>query len=400
MIRHLAATLILVLAAMSGAAQGQTALRSPETGRDFWSVPRHGTNSFNKVETPAHIQAAGAFGVGFLRMAFGKWQGTGRDFLAGDLDHYEGLQSADVAHLRALLDAAALAGVPVMLTPLDLPGARWRQNNDDRVDDRLWTDKTWWDVSARYWSDIAREFAGHPGLVGYNILNEPVPELGHGPDETAATQDQQDAWCAQVRGTARDLNGFYHQMVAAIRAVDPDTPIILDGGWYAKPTGVQCLTAIDDPHVLYAMHMYEPYRYTTGRLNGGRLSYPGVLPYAGREERWDADRVARHLQPMFDWADRQGVARNRIILGEFGGDRQVQGCAAYLTDVMAAAEAGGAHWAFYSFREDVWDAMDYELGDGPTPQGFYWAGRTQDLPRPVNPMSEALRAGLARGRTD
>lgn len=394
--RALLAALALVLTAVAPARAQEVA----PAATDFWSVPRHGANSFNKVETPAHIRAAGDFGVGFLRMTFGKWQGTGRDFLAGDLDDYRGLQPADVAHLRGLLDAAAEAGVPIMLAPLELPGARWSQNNDGRIDDRLWNDKAWWDASTRYWTDIAREFRGHPGLVGYNILNEPTPERGQGLDETGATDAERDAFCDRVRGTARDLNGFYHQVVAAIRAVDPDTPIILDGGWYGQPNGVHCLTAIDDPHVLYAMHMYEPYGYTTWRHNEGRLTYPGMLNYADRSEMWDAARVARHQQPIYDWADRQGVPRNRIILGEFGCDRRVPGCAAYLTDVMAAAEAGGAHWAFYSFREDVWDSMDYELGDGPTPAGFYWEGRTRDVPRPVNPMSDALKAGLARGRTD
>lgn len=361
---------------------------------DFWSTPRRGTNSFNAVESRQHLAEARDFGAGFVRLTWAKWKGAGRDFLAGDLDRYDGLEAADVAVLRRVLDDAAAERVPIVLTPLDLPGARWRQNNGNQPDDRLWQDKIWWDVAARYWADIAREFRGHPSVVAYNILNEPVPELRQGLNETTATVAQRDAWCARMRGTARDLDGFYRHVVAAIRAVDPDTPIMLDGGWYAQPSGVRCLTPLDDPHILYAMHMYEPYAYTNWRQNGGALTYPGMLEFGDRTEMWDAARIAAHQQPMIDWADDNGVPRDRIILSEFGCDRRVPGCAAWLTDVIAAAEASRIHWAWYSFREDTWDGMDHELGNGPTPPGFYDETRAHDFPRPANPMSDALRRGL------
>jgi hypothetical protein len=38
--------------------------------------------------------------------------------------------------------------------------------------------------------------------------------------------------------------------------------------------------------------------------------------------------------------------------------------------------------------------MDHELGNGPTPPGFYDETRAHDFPRPANPMSDALRRGL------
>jgi hypothetical protein len=179
--------------------------------------------------------------------------------------------------------------------------------------------------------------------------------------------------------------------------VDANTPIILDAGFYAQPVALQCLTPLDDPNVLYAVHMYEPYQYTTFNRNRGRWRYPGSAPYGGAQRDWDAAALARHLQPMADWADAHGVPRNRLLLGEFGCDRRVAGCAAYLRDVIGAAEAARMHWAFYSFREDVWDAMDYEIGAGPTPPGFWNSverGETPNPPRAPNPMADTLQAGL------
>jgi Cellulase (glycosyl hydrolase family 5) len=385
-----------VLLAVALAACGAVSAAAQDA--DFWSVTRRGANSFNRVESGEHLAAARAFGAGFVRMAFGKWQGAGRDFLAGDLDDYKGLVPADVAQLRAVLDAAAREGVPIVLTPLDLPGGRWRQNNGDAFDDRIWSDRAWWDAAARYWADIARAFKGHPALAAYNIINEPAPEVRGDAGDASSDIRARDAWCARQRGTARDLGAFYRRIVAAIRAVDATTPIILDTGDYGAPLAARCLVPLDDPHVLYAAHMYEPYEYTTQRINNGRWRYPGVISSGGRTQSWNAAAIAAELRPFVDWADAHGLARDRLMLGEFGCDRRVAGCAAYLRDVIAAAEAAHLHWAFYAFREDVWDGMDYELGDGPVP-AEYWAaigrGETPDPPRPANPMAETLRRALA-----
>lgn len=38
-----------------------------------------------------------------------------------------------------------------------------------------------------------------------------------------------------------------------------------------------------------------------------------------------------------------------------------------------------AHWAFYSFREDRWDAMDFELGKSKVPSS-YWQEADRQTP--------------------
>jgi hypothetical protein len=44
-----------------------------------------------------------------------------------------------------------------------------------------------------------------------------------------------------------------------------------------------------------------------------------------------------------------------------------KGLAQYFLDLIAIFKKNGWHWAFYAFREDCWDGMDYELGDGQLP---------------------------------
>jgi hypothetical protein len=59
-------------------------------------------------------------------------------------------------------------------------------------------------------------------------------------------------------------------------------------------------------------------------------------------------------------------------------------CGTYLTDVLDAVDARGAHWAFYAFREDEWDGMDYELPASFASRRFYWltqSGQAAQIPR-------------------
>jgi len=385
-----------VLAALILALTASAAAHAAAT--DFWSQTRRGTNSFNHTETVAHLVGAKEFGAGFVRVAIDKWHSESRDFLAGDMDHYDGLVAADAAKLRAILDGAAAHGVPILVTALGVPGDRWVQHNGDMQDTRIWHDKTWWAAAARYWGDIARTFKGHKAIAGYDVLNEPVPEWNAGLDDSNDSQVHRDAWCARIKGTARDLYGLYRAIVAAIRAQDPDVPIVLESGLWSKPMAVRCMEPIVDPHVIYSIHMYEPYAYTTFRENQGKWRYPGRAPYGGRMYDWDAAALANWFRPMLDWADAHGIKHDRLLLGEFGCDRRVEGCAAYLHDVIAAAESARMHWAFYAFREDGWDAMDYEIGSGPTPAGYWDAVVRSEAPNPPhipNPMAQTLRDALS-----
>jgi hypothetical protein len=72
-------------------------------------------------------------------------------------------------------------------------------------------------------------------------------------------------------------------------------------------------------------------------------------------------------------------------------------CPRYLEDVLTALDANRVHWAFYSFREDTWPGMDYELGADKVPWQYWDAvekGEPYDLPRKPNPVFEPIRRRL------
>lgn len=368
----------------------------------FWdTAPRHGGNSFNRLPpTPEYYQALSGYGAGWVRLSWDKWQTAQRDFLLGSADHYDGLVENDLRTLIISLDRAHAAGLKVVITPLSLPGMRWSQNNGDRFDDRLWQDKAWWAQSAAYWRDLAAALKDHPAVAGYNLINEPAPEKRGGLLEHAGAPAMH-AWYAKAQGTARDLPAFYEQLVAAVREVDPHTPIMLDAGWYAAADSFEYWPkALNDSRLLYSVHMYEPYEATSAPniKRATPYAYPGPAPFAGQSLAWNAQRVASYLQRPLAWAERAGVPRQRLVVGEFGCMRQLPGCRQYLEDVLTVLDRQQVHWAFYSFREDSWDGMDYELGSAKVPWRYWQAidkGEPDPLPRQPTAEFEPILRRLA-----
>lgn len=352
---------------------------------DFWSTPRHGGNSFNRLPpNQAYFEALQGYGSTWVRLSYDKWKPAQRDFLLGNADDYKGLARTDLTQLKQTLDRAHAAGLKVVIAPLSLPGMRWSQNNHGQFDDRLWQDKRYWAQAADFWRDLANELKDHPAVAAYNLINEPAPEKQGGLQEHAAPARMQQ-WYAAEKGGTRDLPALYRQLLSAIREVDAKTPIMVDAGWYAAADAFTYWPKpLADARVLYSVHMYEPYAATSAPNMARKqpLAYPGPVPFAGKTQHWDANRVANYLQKPVQWLEQMNLPRSRLVVGEFGCMRRLAGCQAYLEDVLTTLDRHQLHWAFYSFREDNWDGMDYELGTAKVPWA-YWQAIEQGVEDPV-----------------
>ena len=375
---------LLLLGVLSGAAGAADMIA-------FWDKPERGGNSFNRLPPDqAYFDALQNYGASWVRLSYDKWQPAERDYLIGNADQYQGLVAKDLQQLIATLDRAHAAGLKVVITPLSLPGMRWAQNNGDHFDDRLWQDKRFWTQSAAFWRDLAAVLKEHPAVAAYNLINEPAPEKQAGLAEHADAAKMRD-WYEKQVGSARDLPGFYQTLISAIREVDPLTPIMVDAGWYGAADAFSYWPApLADSRVLYSFHMYEPYAATSApNLQRARpYTYPGLVPFAAGMQKWDPNRVRSYLQLPLDWAAQHAIPANRMVAGEFGCMRKLPGCQQYLEDVLSALEAARVHWAFYSFREDSWDGMDYELGSANVPWA-YWKAAEDGQPDPVKRSATA-----------
>jgi len=368
------------LAAMAvGALVLNAQLSAAEPKMAYWDSPRHGANLFNEVELKERLVAARQFGLEFVRLAPNKWL-NGRpesqrgDFLLGPAAAFSRLNTNDVALLLRVLDDAQSANLKVVLTMLSLPGSRWRQHNGGVQEFALWRDLGRQQQAIDCWRQLAGALKHHPAIVGYNLLNEPCPERAAPPRFTDWFAGDYEAWQAKVQNTPADLSLFYEKAVRAIREVDGDTPIILDSGFYATPWAFKVLRPIADDKTLYSFHLYEPFAFTNWK-NEGQFVYPGKIPIGESDappvEEWNRARMISFLKPVRDWQARWRIPAGRIFVGEVGVCRLNEGAARYLDDALGVFTQMGWHWAFYSFREDNWDRMDYELGAA-KPNAAYW----------------------------
>lgn len=367
----------------------------------YWrSSQRKGANIFNQGLVGEDIlKSAKQAGLQFIRLAPDKWKGKGRDFLIGNADDYRGLVTEDLAYLRSTLSKAEKQGIKVVITMLSLPGARWRQHNNGRDDTRLWRLAKYQDQAVKFWEDLAQALRGNKAVVGYNIINEPRPEVVKGYRDF--TLQSSSKYAQEVKGTLANLSQFYQKVVNAVRGIDSETPIILDVGLCADPRAFTHFQPVGGKHILYSFHMYEPYDYTNKRINSGRYSYPGRIPIgAGGSIYVDKAKLKElYLNPVIAWKKKYNVPTSSIMAGEFGAHRTTKGVTRYFKDLIDLFNEQGWHWAFYAFREDSWDGMDYELGTKPLPW-THWAniekGKKPNLPRQSNEVWQVILKALQK----
>ena len=98
---------------------------------------------------------------------------------------------------------------------------------------KLWTIASNQQRTIEIWRYIAEYYANEEWIIGYDLLNEPVLPDGY---------------------TNTDLKNLYVQIKTAIREVDPNHIIFIEGNWYA--TNFSGLTPKFDSNMVYAFHKY------------------------------------------------------------------------------------------------------------------------------------------------
>lgn len=202
---------------------------------------------------------------------------------------------------------------------------------------------------AAMWAHVATRLRDVPGILGYDLLNEPFP--GSRETECAALDGCPDF----DRGV---LAPFYRRVIAAIRAVDPDRLLLYEPHVIANQGAASSIGPLGDDHLVFAPHLYCSER-------------PGAPPCTVRRPR------------AFDNAERQAAAGgDALFLGEFGATDD----AAAIGRDVALADARMVSWTQWAyFNEDPCCARPHE-------------GLIRDIARPpggANVKEEKL-AELAR----
>lgn len=232
----------------------------------------------------------------------------------GALDHY--------------LAACRSRGIHMSLNLHRAPG--YCINRNDLEKHNLWLDLAAQDAFVFLWEGFARRWLGVPGTqLSFDLVNEPPP-LG-------------------MYGFTRENHAaVIRRTVEAIRAIDRDRPIVIDG----LDGGNLAMPELADLGVTHSGRGYQPYpvshwgaEWWDGWKAGDGPSYPGGL-YEGR--RWDRDALRAVYEP---WraVERMGTA---IHIGEFGCYRHTpnEDALRWFTDLFSLFHAYGWGFALWQFE--------------------------------------------------
>lgn len=217
--------------------------------------------------TPADFHALSGFGFNTVRIPF----------------HYSLIADPDDPHRFFWLDRAVEwareAGLYVIL---DMHGAPGGQSVDHTTghagQNRLWTDASCRAEFLQLWRDLALRYHDHPGVAGYDLINEPFGDYQ----------------------TAAHLNPLVEIMDAGIRAireVDPHTIIILSG----PQQGIDLYGPPADrgwTQVAYSEHYYPA-------LHGQKEVLETHARFIHRHLPWREERLRAYQVPF--------------LVGEFNG---------------------------------------------------------------------------------
>jgi endoglucanase len=234
-----------------------------------------------------------------------------------DLRPFE-FRSEGLLHLDRAIRTNARHG---LYSIIDLHAAQGWQNHAWHCDNHtleplLWDQRQFQDRVVWLWEQLAEHYRDEPWIAGYNILNEP----------------------ADASGTV--VGPFYRRVVEAIRAVDPNHLLILDGNTYAQE-----FEGLGDPIVgaTYSLHQYPD------------LGFTGAGPYPGQVEGRMYDRAAmeREFLTRAAYMKRNSLP---VLVGEFGPvyDRDPvanEDKLRLLEDQLAIYEQHAASWTIWLYKD-------------------------------------------------
>ncbi|MFD9482827.1 cellulase family glycosylhydrolase [Streptomyces sp. NPDC059991] len=172
-------------------------------------------------------------------------------------------------------------------------------------------------AQASMWQVLARRFAHHPAVLGYDLINEPMGEFRAGEDPATAAR----------RIEAEQLTPMYNRLARAVRSADrlhwvfvEPTPAVGEG----VPTG---LGRIKDPKAVYAPHFYN-----TAMEAGADYD-----PSAGWIESYESAVTA--------YPKKYGVP---VVVGEWGPlNSELPHMGRFYTDALASLARYTSGWAGY-----------------------------------------------------
>lgn len=177
----------------------------------------------------------------------------------------------------------------------------------------LWTDRGRRAQVIAVWELMARRFANNPGVVGYDLMNEPKA-----PSREA-------------------LHGFYQDVIHAIRKHDRNHILFLDTTHFPIDLAVAWGGTYDDPNLVLETHYYR---------DVSEKSFAEVM--RGKRQYDTRQQIEDGLKQLQSHKERDG---RPLFIGEFGaywetGERGLR----WTRDTIDVLNANGVHWSYYQYK--------------------------------------------------
>ena len=335
-----------------------TNLSNDESCSSIWHKGFGGVNMPFEPASELDFEAAAAYGVKVIRVG-AVCDAKDLIFLLNSESHSV---KDDMLHLskviprlrKGLLKANSF-GLKVIITMADLPGCPFHSGSS----------KSFWNSSycrervVKFWGFLAKHLSDLKNTVmGYDLINEPY---------TLEDTDC-DFFDEMPMAHTTLLHEFYAKSVQEIRKSDSTVGILLKGLWFASPRAIESIQPIPDPFVFYGFHAYIPPILTLPHaFKFPSQVYPGPVPkwISYQDEKVDVNYEKLHKllkETVYAWQIHYNVPSRQIVAAEFGISREVEGASLYLSDLIHIFESFEWSWMVFSFRDEEWDSLDYELG--------------------------------------
>lgn len=218
---------------------------------------------------------------------------------------------------------------------LDLHSVQGWQNNDWHCDNDSYHTLFWNHPHFQHrfialWEEFARRYKNNATVAGYDVMNEPIcnAPLGRYSDKYIPNWEL--------------INKIYRQVVKAIRDIDPDHIIFLEGDCYSR-----LFDGLDEP---FADNLvYSSHNYTSAGFGPG--AYPGIIDgdYWDRQKQLDVFLS----QEGTKFAKKYNVP---LWVGEFGSvyngpSSEKEDRLRALDDQLDVFDNNNANWTTWTYKD-------------------------------------------------
>ncbi len=235
-------------------------------------------------------------------------------------------------HLDRVIDLCAKNKIYTIIDLHALPGYQNQHWHSDNPTHRalLWKHKDFQDRALVLWEAIAARYKDQPWVAGYDLINEPADPTG------------------------KEVFPYYNRLYEAVRKVDPNHILFLEGNSYAVDFSI--FTEIW-PNVVYTNHDYA----VSGFINGG--DYPG---YTGTRYV-DKDTLEHDFLGKSEFMFKHHVP---LWVGEFGpvytGDpKKDEMRYQVLKDQLAYYDKYKVSWCIWLYKDLGLQAIVHQKDDTP-----------------------------------